>query len=44
MIIKLIGLGCRAYLKDSGRVFDMFLVIISTIDSGYSYYLHLFSD
>lgn len=44
MIIKLIGLGCGAYLKDTGRVFDMFLVIISTIDSGYSYYLHLFSD
>jgi hypothetical protein len=32
MIINLFGLGFRAYLKEGGRVFDMILVIISTID------------
>ena len=35
MIINLFGLGFRAYLKETGRVFDMGLVIISTIDVVY---------
>jgi hypothetical protein len=32
MIIKQIGLGCKSYLNDAFNIFDMIIVILSSID------------
>jgi hypothetical protein len=37
MIIYLLGLGFSAYWKDGGRRFDMFLVVVSTVDVVFMY-------
>ena len=32
MILKLIGLGCLSYLRENVNIYDMLIVILSTID------------
>ena len=32
MLLKIIGLGCTSYLKDTANILDMIIVILSTID------------
>jgi hypothetical protein len=32
MIIKLIGMGWKAYVRDRSNIFDFTIVILSTID------------
>jgi hypothetical protein len=32
MVIKLIGMGWKAYMRDRSNIFDFTIVILSTID------------
>jgi len=35
MCIKMLGLGFESYFRDSGNVFDVIIVILSTVDIGF---------
>jgi len=40
MLLKIIGLGCCSYLKETGNILDMCIVFLSTIDL----FFFIFSD